>query len=84
MNAFTSLKNDREKVAGIMDKIEGTTERALKTREELFAQLKTELDFHAKIGANEKRRTIKIQNPRSPKAHGLRPAIWGPSCPISP
>ncbi len=49
MNAFTLLKNDHEKVAGIMDKIEGTTERALKTREELFAQLKTELDIHAKI-----------------------------------
>lgn len=49
MNAFTLLKNDHEKVAAIMNKIEGTTERALKTREELFSQLKTELDIHAKI-----------------------------------
>lgn len=49
MDAFKLLKSDHEKVAGIMDKIEGTTERALKTREELFTQLKTELDIHAKI-----------------------------------
>jgi len=49
MNAFTLLKNDHEKVAGILDKLEGTTERALKTREELFTQLKSELDLHTKI-----------------------------------
>lgn len=49
MNAFTLLKSDHEKVAVILDKIEGTTERALKTREELFTQLKTELDIHAEI-----------------------------------
>lgn len=49
MDAFKLLKKDHEKVAAIMDKIEGTTERALKTREELFTQLKTELDIHAKI-----------------------------------
>ncbi|MCM3903540.1 MAG: hemerythrin domain-containing protein [Pyrinomonadaceae bacterium] len=49
MNAFELLKSDHEKVAGIMEKIEGTTERALKTREELFTQLKTELDMHAQM-----------------------------------
>ncbi len=49
MNAFTLLKNDHEKVAGILEKLEGTTERALKTREELFTQLKSELDVHTKI-----------------------------------
>jgi hemerythrin-like domain-containing protein len=49
MDAFKLLKSDHEKVAGILDKIEGTTERALKTREELFTQLKTELDIHANI-----------------------------------
>lgn len=49
MNAFTLLKNDHKKVAGIMEKIDATTERALKTREELFTQLKTELDIHAEI-----------------------------------
>ncbi len=49
MSAFTLLKNDHEKVAGILEKLEGTTERALKTREELFTQLKSELDIHTKI-----------------------------------
>lgn len=49
MNAFSLLKSDHEKVAGILDRLEATTERALKTREDLFAQLKTELDIHAHI-----------------------------------
>ena len=49
MNAFTLLKEDHEKVAGILEKIEGTTERATKGREELFAQLKNELDVHTRI-----------------------------------
>ena len=49
MNAFTLLKNDHQKVAGLLEKLEETTERALKTREELFAQLKNELDIHANI-----------------------------------
>jgi iron-sulfur cluster repair protein YtfE (RIC family) len=49
MNAFELLKKDHEKVAGIFEKLEPTTERALKTREELFTQLKQELDVHAEI-----------------------------------
>jgi iron-sulfur cluster repair protein YtfE (RIC family) len=49
MNAFTLLKSDHEKVAGILERIESTTERAIKTREELFTQLKNELDLHARI-----------------------------------
>jgi len=49
MDAFKLLKSDHEKVAGILEKLEGTTERALKTREELFTRLKTELDIHAGI-----------------------------------
>lgn len=49
MDAFTLLKADHKKVAGLMDKIEDTTERATKTREELFTELKSELDIHAQI-----------------------------------
>lgn len=49
MDAFTLLKNDHKKVAGLLEKLEGTTERALKTREELFTQLKSELDVHTEI-----------------------------------
>ena len=49
MNAFTLLKADHKKVAGILEKIDATTERGVKTREELFTQLKSELDLHAHI-----------------------------------
>ena len=49
MNAFELLKSDHERVAGLMEKIDQTTERALKTREELFTQLKNELDLHAEV-----------------------------------
>ena len=49
MNAFELLKNDHEKVAGILEKLDSTTERGVKTREELFTQLKTELDVHSRI-----------------------------------
>lgn len=49
MNAFQLLKEDHKKVAGIFEKLEPTTERGVKTREELFAQLKGELDVHAEI-----------------------------------
>ena len=49
MDAITLLKSDHEKVSAIFEKLEPTTERALKTREELFAKLKAELDVHAHI-----------------------------------
>jgi iron-sulfur cluster repair protein YtfE (RIC family) len=49
MDAFALLKADHEKVAGILETIEGTTERAAKGRDELFARLKAELDLHAMI-----------------------------------
>ena len=49
MNAFTLLKADHKKVAGILEKLDATTERGVKTREELFTQLKTELDVHTRI-----------------------------------
>ncbi len=49
MGVFELLKADHEKVSGIMEKIDQTTERGLKTREELFAQMKSELDLHAQV-----------------------------------
>ena len=49
MNAFQLLKEDHKKVSGIFQQLEPTTERALKTREELFGKLKQELDIHAQI-----------------------------------
>ena len=49
MNAIQLLKADHEKVSGIFEQLEPTTERAQKTREVLFGKLKQELDIHAKI-----------------------------------
>jgi iron-sulfur cluster repair protein YtfE (RIC family) len=49
MDAFELLKKDHEKVSGIFEKLEPTTERGVKTREELFTQLKQELDIHSQI-----------------------------------
>lgn len=49
MNAFQLLKEDHQKVSGIFQQLEPTTERAEKTRTELFARLKEELDIHARI-----------------------------------
>ncbi|HEX8773901.1 MAG TPA: hemerythrin domain-containing protein [Pyrinomonadaceae bacterium] len=49
MNAFELLKQDHEKVSGIFEKLEPTTERGVKTRTELFAQLKQELEIHARV-----------------------------------
>ena len=49
MNAFQLLKEDHQKVSGIFQQLEPTTERAEKTRTELFAKLQHELDVHARI-----------------------------------
>jgi iron-sulfur cluster repair protein YtfE (RIC family) len=49
MNAFAILKEDHERVAGLFAKLEPTTERAQKTREELFSKLKAELELHTQI-----------------------------------
>src|SRR6267142_6651228 len=49
MNAFTLLKEDHEKVADLLERIDSTTERGIKTREDLFKRLKNELDVHTRI-----------------------------------
>ncbi|HZI20091.1 MAG TPA: hemerythrin domain-containing protein [Pyrinomonadaceae bacterium] len=49
MNAFQLLKEDHQKVDSIFQQLEPTTERAEKTRQELFARLRMELDIHTQI-----------------------------------
>ena len=49
MNPFELLKEDHRKVADLMEKLEKTTERGVKTREELFAKIQEELEIHAHI-----------------------------------
>ena len=49
MDAITMLKADHDKVKGLLSDLETTTERGVKTREELFATIKGELAIHEVI-----------------------------------
>lgn len=49
MSVFTLLKQDHRKVAELLEEGENTTDRALKTREQLFAKIKKELKIHTKM-----------------------------------
>lgn len=49
MDAFELLEKDHRKVEEIFEQLEPTTERAVKTREELFRKLQTELEVHTII-----------------------------------
>lgn len=49
MDALRLLKEDHDLVKRILNEGEETTERAEKTRTELFARLKTELEIHERI-----------------------------------
>ncbi len=49
MDALQLLKDDHDKVKKLLEQGESTTERAEKTRTELFAKLKQELSVHERI-----------------------------------
>jgi hemerythrin-like domain-containing protein len=49
MDAIQMLKADHDKVKDLLDRLEKTTERGEKTREELFATIKGELTVHETI-----------------------------------
>jgi hypothetical protein len=46
MDAITLLKTDHDKVKRLLNELESTTERGVKTRSELFATIKGELTLH--------------------------------------
>jgi hemerythrin-like domain-containing protein len=46
MDAITLLKHDHDKVKKLLNELESTTERGVKTRSELFATIKGELTVH--------------------------------------
>jgi hemerythrin-like domain-containing protein len=46
VNAIALLKTDHDKVKGLLNELESTTERGVKTRAELFATIKGELTLH--------------------------------------
>ena len=49
MDAIQMLKADHDKVKDLLDRLEKTTERGEKSREELFATIKGELTVHETI-----------------------------------
>jgi hemerythrin-like domain-containing protein len=49
MDALSLLKEDHHKVKKMLEELESTTERGVKTREELFTKLKHELTVHEAI-----------------------------------
>jgi hypothetical protein len=49
MNALTLLKADHDKMRKLLEELETTTERGVKTRQELFATIKGELTVHETI-----------------------------------
>ena len=49
MDAIQLLTQDHEKVKKLLDELEQTTARGVKTREELFTRIKTELSIHEVI-----------------------------------
>jgi len=49
MDALTLLKEDHDKVKKILSDLDSTTERGVKTRQELFAKVKNELQVHEAI-----------------------------------
>jgi hypothetical protein len=46
MNALTLLEDDHRKMRRLLDELEKTTERGVKTREELYSTIKGELTIH--------------------------------------
>ena len=49
MDAVTLLKNDHDEVKKMLAELDDTTERAVKTRQQTFTKLKSELEVHEAI-----------------------------------
>jgi hemerythrin-like domain-containing protein len=64
MDAITLLTRDHDKVKALLNELEPTTERAVKTRTELFEKIKNELTIHEIIEEEIFYPTLK-QHPRA-------------------
>jgi hemerythrin-like domain-containing protein len=49
MDAIKLLKDDHDKVKKLLEQLDSTTERGVKTREDLFSKVKQELTIHEAI-----------------------------------
>ena len=74
MDAITMLKTDHDKVKGLLTELESTTERGVKTREELFATIKGELTVHEIDRGRDllPRPEVRIPRPRTSSSRGTR------------
>ena len=63
MDLYKLLKDDHKKVKSLFGELEETTERAIKTREHLFVNLKMELTLHAE--AEEKFFYPRVEEPEA-------------------
>ena len=52
MDALSLLKEDHDKVRKMLEELDSTTERGVKTREELFQRVKHELEVHEDRGGD--------------------------------
>jgi hypothetical protein len=49
MDALTLLKEDHDRLKKLMEEVDGTTERGVKTRERLFTRIQQDLTVHEEI-----------------------------------
>ena len=49
MDALTLLKDDHDQLKKLMEELDGTTERGVKTRERLFTRIQQDLTVHEEI-----------------------------------
>jgi hemerythrin-like domain-containing protein len=49
VDAIKLLKDDHKKVKNLLEEVDSTTERGVKTREELFGKIKSEMEIHETI-----------------------------------
>jgi hemerythrin-like domain-containing protein len=49
VDAIKLLKDDHRKVKKLLEEVDSTTERGVKTREELFGKIKSEMEVHEAI-----------------------------------
>jgi hemerythrin-like domain-containing protein len=89
MDAISLLKRDHDKVKGLLRELEPTTERAVKTRQELFDRIQSELTIHEIIEEEIFYPTLK-QHPKAREIvlegyeeHGVVDTIMGEMAALS-
>ena len=72
MDAISLLEEDHRKMKELLSELESTTERGVKTREELFATVKEELTVHE----TSTRPSRSTRRPRRSPSRRTRSTTW--------